>query len=240
MSRDDLFKINLDESSDSIDDLIDASVDKKLELDDCVPNQLNSVSLKKEIMKIELNESLKLNDYLEFSRRAIDVITHDAIRYLTEAQWDLLKEEILDTSRHFEKLDPKAISSLDYTSLHNMSEQSREALTIVGIAKFNEMLYRDSLSLFMFLILLNPQCSDYWFRSGIAALYSEDFALGARNFTAAANLNPDLIEAHLFAAKCLLKDRRPVEAEEAYTLAKLKYQGSESKEIVELFRDFSF
>lgn len=234
-----------------LEDFLEVAISKNLDFeldsmtfDDLDPKFLKLTTSKQRRiqMKSELQEALNLIEYQRHTEIAIKLIHMEWKQYFNEEQYHQLQFDFANSISTIEAIDLVKITSEDLSTLHNITLESRGAIANMAIAKYKEAQYDDCLSLFMFLVLLNPYCSDYWFRSAIAAQNCKIFSLAATNFITAAALNPKLFTAHIFAAHCFLNDQMHIEAKEEFLIAKNQYEAMEPKpeEYLKLLDEFNF
>ena len=203
---------------------IDAYVDGlELPID---PNgrSLDTPQAKKEKMKLELKEAVKLPELSQNLDTAMEILISEGANYLSpEANQQLLA----DFSNAATLLADMTLADTANVSLQELSkfgDESMTSITTVAIAKYAEGKYLDCQAIFALLAILNPGYDEYWLRLGLAAQKNINFDLASRAYLAASGLNPDLIEARLFAAECFLACKE---------FDKAKHEISEAKKIAD-------
>jgi tetratricopeptide (TPR) repeat protein len=203
----DRFEIALDKS---IQQFLDT-----LSFDD-EPGQFLSSKAKREKFEQELKESLAHSDLNHYLVTAVQVIRRDGKQYLDKEVYSTVLEEFANAGKILETMDLEASPTEDFGQILHMSGETINSIFNIATAKFQEEIHAECLSLFVLLTVLQPKEFDLWYRTGIAAQACENYSLALNAYTIAADLNPELIEAHLFSIECYLKLDMAEEAKEEF------------------------
>lgn len=215
--------------------IIDAYLDQ-LPIDEGPPNQLISPQMKRNSLKLEVREIFEMKEYRERSKLAVDCILTEGMRYLDKEPWDQLQAEFETFSNHINSLNLSDLDDKNFSEIHAFSDASLGAIAHIAMAKFDEKQYKVSLALFTFLILLEPENGEWWFRAGIAAQFAEEYALASKNYLVAHEMSTDDVTSCLFAAHCFYKAGQKDQAKDALELAKkLIENNTGDQEKIELY-----
>jgi tetratricopeptide (TPR) repeat protein len=181
-----------------------------------------SPKLKRQKIKLELNEASKMPDLFDPVNTAIEVIFSEGTKYLSQAEYDTLVVELAVSTEYLANIGTGEAEK-DIQTAAQISNVSIKALEKIAVAKFEEERYPESLGLLCLLSVLVSGNAEYWFRLGIAAQRCENLELASKAYGVASDLNRDNIGARLFAAQCFI-DRS--------LLDEAKKQISEAKDLV--------
>ncbi|HEV8052796.1 MAG TPA: hypothetical protein VGP47_09890 [Parachlamydiaceae bacterium] len=186
-----------------LDSQIDAYVDG-LSLDD-LSNQKSLISpeAKKVKMKLELKEAVKLPDLSLSLDSAMEILINEGSNYLSPEANQALLSAFSNAASILADMTLTDVSEINLQELSKFDDEGMNSIVTVAIAKYGEGKYADSESIFALLAILNPGYAEYWLRLGLAAQKNANLELASRAYTAAAEIDPDLIEARLFNAECL-------------------------------------
>lgn len=187
-------------------------------------NQLLSPQLKRAARKNELNEALKLPELSEHITSAIASLADEGKQYLDSAAYDSMIAHLSHAADILEELDLETPLAETFNKILDIDDDTTEAILKIASAKFAENQYSESLSLFVFLTVLQPLNPDLWYRTAIVAQQCGNYTLALSDYAIAANLNQELLGAHLFASECHLKLNQLKEA---------KIQYEEAKDVIE-------
>lgn len=193
-------KSRLDEE---LDKEIDAYVDS-IELEED-PKALQSSKAKRESLRQEIKEAVKLPELSKLLETAIGIIFSEGAKYLSPEENDKLLSNFSQASTRFASMHLSDATDKNLQELVEISDDSMNSMVTIAIAKFKEERFADCLALFSLLSILNPAYSEYWFRMGIAAQKCENYDLASKAYEAASQLDPKLIGSRLFAAECFVE-----------------------------------
>lgn len=203
---------------------LDKEIDKyidSLELEeDPEHKSLKSPEARKESMRIELKEAVKLPELSKDLETAINILFSEGGVYLSKEAYQTLIDDFSNASSIMihTKLEDSGTDTLQH--LAKISDESMKSIVEIAIAKFTEERYNDCFTLFSLLTILNPAYAEYWFRFGLAAQKCEKYELASRAYAAALELDPQLIGARLFGAECLIRRGLFSEAKQEIEIAK--------------------
>lgn len=152
----------------------------------------------------EVRRASDLSEFGAYITSAVRIFRHEGIRYLDEEQNRILLEGLSELGKKIDQLDLENLTDQSLYEAFEVLNPSVEAVLKMGIAKYEEDLYQDSLALFTFLTLIEAGEPDYWFRMGLVAEKDNKIDLALRAFEVAEDLNPGLAGPHIYAAECLL------------------------------------
>ena len=185
---------------------------------------LETPQAKKEKMKLELKEAAKLPELSQNLDTAMEILIAEGANYLSTEANQALLSDFSNAATLLADMTLADTTDLSLQELSKFGDESMTSITTVAIAKYAEGKYADSQALFALLAILNPGYDEYWLRLGLAAQKNANFDLASRAYAAAVELNPDLIEARLFAAECLFAGKE---------FDKAKHEIAEAKKIAE-------
>lgn len=181
---------------------------------------LLSTAQRQERARSVLKEVFQMKELTYQVQEALTIICSEGQKYLTSEQYKKLLKEIRHSAEILGDLDLTLIMTANFKEILHVSNESVDAIVEIAVAKFDEEQFGACLALFTFLTVLTPESADYWFRAAIAAQHNQDDDLALKNYAIAAQLAPELAEAHIFAAQCYLNKGLSPEAAEEYEEAK--------------------
>jgi tetratricopeptide (TPR) repeat protein len=208
-----------------LDQEIDAYVDS-LELEEG-PNALESVKAKREKIRNEIKEGVKLPELTKLLESAMGIVISEGERYLSAEENGQLLSDFANAAKYFAAMHLAESSDKNLQELIHISDDSMKSIVQMALAKFTEERFADCLALFSLLSILNPAYSEYWYRLGIAAQKCGNYDLALRAYHGALQLDPHLIGAKLFTAECLIELKRFDEAKSE--IAEAKKMANEQK-----------
>jgi tetratricopeptide (TPR) repeat protein len=208
--------------TDQHDTALTASIKENLALEECDDDAQNQLSspvqkrIKAELDVKSLFEKLGLRGHI---LTTIQTVLDDGRKYLSQDEYEAVKENFKEAKSSLEKVDPKALVEMNVDQILGLTEHTIESIFKIGSAKCQEGDYPIALSLFVVLTVLQPSDFDLWHRTAIIAQGVEDFDLALRAYTEATRLNKGLIEAYIFSVECYLMKGLQQDAKEAYLKA---------------------
>lgn len=168
---------------------------------------LLSPQLKRARLKEELVDGVQMPELTEQLERAVQIIQNEGVKILSFDQYAHLIEAFSEARIRLEQLDlSKSSLKNNWGTLLQLNDGDTIAsLYKMGLVKYEQEQFFDSLALFSLLTALNPEESENWYRMGIAAHNCDKLDLALNAYHTAWELNPDLIGARLFAAQCHVK-----------------------------------
>lgn len=197
---------------------IDAYVDS-LELEE-TPNALQSSKIKREKIRHEIKEGVKLPELSQLLESAMGIVISEGELYLSQKENEKLLTDFANASKHFATMHLADSDNKNLQELIHITDDSMVSIVKMALAKFSEERFADCMALFSLLSILNPAYSEYWYRLGIASQKCGNYDLAARAYHAAAELDPNLIGARLFAAESYVQLKRSHEAKSEIAAAK--------------------
>jgi tetratricopeptide (TPR) repeat protein len=206
-----------------IESEIDAYVDG-MELDEDPSHALLSARARRESIKRDIKEEVKMPELAQFIDVAMEILHSEGPHFLSQESNQALLSELSASNENLGDIGIKEASSEKLQALAKLSDESMKSIYEIAVLKFKEGLFPDSLALFSLLGTLDPGQPEYWFRLGIAAQKCEKLEMASRAYAATSKLDPENIGARLFAAECLinrgLRDEAKAEIAEAKKLMK--------------------
>lgn len=186
---------------------------------------------REETVKLKIKEALKLPELSQQLDQAISILLKDGTSYLSKEDFDRLTHEFQDANKIFSQIKLEETTQFNLQDLCHISDESMLAIVNVGVAKYSEKQYLDCLALFALLTTLDPTVPEYWLRYGLAAYVNDKDEIALKAYEVALDLNPNFVEARLFAAECYIKQDMFNEAKEEYLVAKKLLSESKEKSI---------
>ncbi|MBA3237112.1 MAG: hypothetical protein H0T62_02025 [Parachlamydiaceae bacterium] len=184
-----------------IDDYIDT-----FSLVECAPkNALIPDSIRRVKIKEDLKNSVNFLNIDMDLNESFEILTNDGLLYLEKEESQEMITQILGIPLYIDQVDfNKPLKESLSTFLH-ISDSVMLSIFKIGIAKYNEMAYEASFSIFFLLSSLDHANEEGWYRLGIVAVHLEKINLALQAFAYAIYLNADLLGARLFSAQCYIK-----------------------------------
>lgn len=209
---------------------------KEIPIENDPSNQLLSVELKRARLEAEMLEALEMKDVNQQGEIAVAILAQEGKRYLAAGELENLKAQFLQASHHLAEDDINQLIDEDQIA-SGFNAEALAAIEKVAVAKFDEEQYSGSLALFVFLTLLDPGNANYWLRAGIASQRNGNETAALQYFVAATEIDPEMCEAHVFAADCYLNQKRNEDADKHHACAKQIFAAMDIKpqSLYELF-----
>lgn len=220
-----------DEKNEDEKNQLEIEVDKEIDtyVDNFVFNEtpeqkaLQNLKLRRESLRQELKEGVKLSEFSEMVEKAIDILSDEQTNQLSKEGNEQLSAALSRASSNLATIKSIEIGNATLQSITEISQDTMSLIAQAALAKFAQQMFGDSEALFSFLSILNPEYSEYWLRLGISAQKNENLDLASRAYTAASALDPDNIGARLFGADCLMErhllEESKIELEAAKNIA---------------------
>jgi tetratricopeptide (TPR) repeat protein len=208
----------------AIEKAIKQEVDTMLADEDPSQNRFISLQAKRSKLEQEVRESLDMSAFGNHIESAIGILKKEGWQSLEKEEFELLVKELDNLSQKLANLKPDSLNNENLTAALTIEQSNLNSILKVGIAKINEGLMSESLSIFTFLSTLDAADPEYWYRLGLVAQKCEQYPLALRAFAAASLLAPDFIGSRVFAAESHLalnqRENALAEIEEAKKLLK--------------------
>lgn len=202
--------------------------------DDFLKNRLLPPGAQRTKILLEMKGGVSFSRLESYLTASLEILHSEGNRYLSEEPFLQMEKEFSQIPLLLELLDVSKELTDTFQTIFNISDPVMASILKVAIAKFDEEQYEQSLALLAFLSTLAPGNFDYWFRLGIVAQRAQNYELALNSYAVAADLNPQLIGAKLFAIECYLQKEQPDKAIKALEEAK---QIAESNDIASEWRD---
>lgn len=168
----------------------------------------------------EIRQGSDLTDFGKNISLAITIFRKEGIRYLEKENYNHLISALQTINEKIKSLNLKDLKEELIKKALEISEEVAISILKIGVDKFEEGVYKDSLAVFSFLTLVCPDEPEYWYRMGHVAHLDNQLELSIKAFHAAATLDQDLVEPHIFSAECHLELKEYAEA--AYEIQEAK------------------
>lgn len=194
---------------------------KKISLheEDPSKNLLMTPSMKRIRMKEQLQEEAKYSKLSSFVEAAFMILTLEGKKYLNNEHYESMIAAFANAYTILNKIDLGPSSTENFQTILNFDDETITSIFNIAVEKYKESQYADSLSLFILLLILIPQNSDYWYRAGIAAHECKNYELALQLYAGVSSLDPSLIAPWIFSVECHLIQNSQEEAKNAYAEA---------------------
>lgn len=188
----------------ALEESIKEYVDMKMKEEDPMNNQLLPRAVRREKLFEEVRKTLDFSELEKNVTTALKIFKDEGQRYLSETEYAALLQEIKQMGFRLKSLDVKNLDEERLKSVYDFSPECLNSILKIGVAKFNEGLLPECQSVLTFLTTIKADEPEYEYRLGLVAQKSGQYDIAVRAYEAATNLDPQLIEAHIFAAQCYL------------------------------------
>ncbi len=188
----------------AIEKQIDAYIDSLNLEEEFGKSTLISPEMKKKQIREEMKANLKMPEIEGYITAAFKALRSEGEHYLGA---ELYKEMIDEFDVIIPKLEVMDLSQPveeNFQTLLNISDEVMTGIFGMAIEKYKEGDYSTSLSIFTLLTTLDSGNSEYWYRLGIASQRFENYDMALKAYETSIELEPDLMEAYLFASECCL------------------------------------
>jgi len=196
------------EEEESSEKALDASIRREVDLliSELNPdhNQFLSRQQMRKKLEMEIREAIDCHELGQHIKAAISLLEHEGRHHIDESDHGNLMQEIENLRMHMKSIDVAHIDKEMLKAALNFSESGQASILQIGVAKFIEERFPESLSIFAFLSTIASEDPDYWYRLGLAAQKCENYELALSAYGATANLAPEFVGARIFSAQCNL------------------------------------
>ena len=204
----------------ALENSVEEQVDLLMKETDPAHYALNPWQIRRAKLKNELLESIDLKELSSHHSAAIRILKNEGKSYLNDEENQALLIALDQMRDQLEKLDLRSLDDSSFRKALAISEDVHSLILGMGITAFTRELFSDSLSIFAFLSLIDPENPEYWYRLGLAAQQLEQYKLAIQAYAATANLAPEFIGVHIFSAQCYLKTGQRSAAQVEFAAAK--------------------
>lgn len=195
----------------AINFIIKKTVDEKM-IDVKPSNRLLPDHILRIKLEKEERESIELVELERHIFLAISIILTECHKYLSEKEAHLLLEEMHALKIKLNQFTENALDNEKFKCLVNFCSENIDSICKIGLAKDHLNLQSDSLSIFAFLTILNPENATHWYRLGLMAQKNQYLELALRAYDVAGPMSPDFIGIPIFATQCCLGLSLPTHA----------------------------
>lgn len=189
----------------ALEETIKQYVKTLMEEEDLSRCSLISPEMRRIKLEQELLEAVDMPEFGQYLSSAIQILEHEGGNYLEKEEYQSLLSEIDTLRSHIENLDLNTVDDSSLKEALAVPASARASILKVGISKFTEELFQDSLSIFTLLSTLDTEDPDYWYRVGLTAQRSKQYPLAIKAYAACSDLAPEFLGARIFSAQCYLK-----------------------------------
>jgi len=219
-------EVKKDKFEEAIENDIIAYVDSLTFEEESGP-QLLSLKMKKAKLVEELKESIKMPELENFFDTAFMFINSDGLRYLDSSKYETLSSEFSHASEILDQLDPTKEIPIKLQGMLEISDEMMNAIYEIAKGAYKEEKNQESLSLFVYLSVLDQTNLEYWYRVGIGAQKCGNIDLALKAYSVCIEIDSELVGARLFSAECHLINGDLESAEKEMTKAKNIIENSE-------------
>ncbi len=212
------------------EDIIQEQIEKAVANDNASDNHYLSPAARRAKIELEIRRTLESQESTKLITTAISVLRNEGQQYLNKEANTTLQNDLYLLNNQFLSLDIKNLNDEGLVNALRISPQSRQAIRSIAIEKLEQGLLGDSLAVFLFYALVNPEDPDSWFRLGLIAQKNKYYDLALQAFTNTSHLDPSFVGGRIYAAQCYLEAAKPHEAEIEIKEAKHVLETSHDKE----------
>lgn len=218
-------KIDKNSEDPVIEETIQREVDRLMAEEDPTANQL----LPKEAKRAKIEQEVRaFADHTEFGKYIASAYSI----FETEVTEDqTLQKSLSELKKKLNQLDLKEeLSDEKLQAILALPEEVQNSILKIGITKFTEEKFEESLAVFTFLTAVADEEPDYWYRLGLVAQKAGHLDLAINALKTVSDLAPDFIGAHLYEAECYLNNGMINEAKLELDEAKKCFHTTDEKE----------
>lgn len=178
-------------------------------------NLLMAPEVRRAKMKMELIQEAKCSKLSSYVESAIAILRSEGKNYLDEEKYMLMNKTFENAYIILNKIDLTPPFIDNFQTLLEFSDDTIESIFNIAVIKHRELKYEDSLSLFILLLTLIPENSDYWYRAGMVAYECKKYELALDFYSVVSSLDPLFIAPWIFSSECYLKLNSQVQAKSA-------------------------
>ncbi len=190
---------------------IKKQVDAQLALENPADHKLLSLSLRHKELEQEIHDASSLTEFGKYFSLAVNILLNEGEKHLENEENATLQKSLGELIQHIDNIDFELSDTILQDAL-KMDSNIGPYILKIGIDKYKKGNMNESLAIFLFLTLVNPDEPDYWFRFGLIAKKCENYPLALSAFATTSELAPDFIGSHIYSAHCHLKMHSKEEA----------------------------
>lgn len=189
-----LMKGNIPKPQNRFISRIDKEIEEKLKSEQFILNELESPDMIRAKLKYEMKKELELPE--------IEPRIQAAIQILEESQE--FQVDLTNIRRIINQLTAKDELKDNLKTIFEISDASMDAIYKLALNKLEMSELENSLSLFILLVSLMPENADYWYRAGLLAQMSGQYAFALQFYRGCLLSDSEFIEAKILAVDCHL------------------------------------
>ncbi|MBS0654978.1 MAG: hypothetical protein JSR46_04305, partial [Verrucomicrobia bacterium] len=146
--------------------------------------------------------------FTEFGKNlslGVTILRSEGKEYLEEEENSALQNALDKLSEQIDTFNLSELNEANLQAALKVDAALGRLILKVGIEKFSKGQLAESLGIFLFLTLVNPEEPDYWFRFGLVAKECEEYRIALNALATASELAPTFIGAYIYAAYCHLQ-----------------------------------
>ncbi|MBA3238364.1 MAG: hypothetical protein H0T62_08490 [Parachlamydiaceae bacterium] len=182
--------------------------------DNCPPNLLIPPHLQHDKLRNEIKSQVESEELSRYLKIAIDSLIKDGSHCTELTEYEDMQVQFFEAIGYLNELDVTKPMEENLQKILHISDSVMATAIKIAQYEYEENRLEESLSIFAFLSLLNPEDPDYWYRLGIVTYQLQHFELALRAFTNATSLDISFIETRIYSAECYTRLNRLNEAKE--------------------------
>lgn len=186
----------------AIEEVIKNRLDELLAEEEAKDIKFESLTVRKAHLEREIRDSINFTEFDRHITEAITILWKEGSASLEKEEYSVLINSLFALKKNLSLLDLNELDDAKLQEVLKLPANCGEMILKIAIEKFNQKQYDESLSLLIFLTLVNPQDPDYWYRLGLVAKKCKNYPLALCALETTSELTPDFIGSHIFAAYC--------------------------------------
>ncbi len=182
-------------------------------------NGLLPPAVKKEKLKLEFKDQIKVDELKEHLARAFEIIGNEGKILLNETEWELLEGELSHAAEIMENFAYDTVLSTNYAKFLGITAPSLQAIDDLASLKF-EQKPEEALSLLALLTTLEEDNPESWFELGMCFQKLNRHEKALQAYASCLGIDPNHVGSKVFSAVCSLKLDQFREARKFYQEAK--------------------
>jgi tetratricopeptide (TPR) repeat protein len=189
----------------AIDEVIKNRLDELLAEEEAKDIKFESLTVRRAHLEQEIRDSINFTEFERHITEAITILWKEGSTSLEKEEYSMLINGLFILKKNLIRLDLNELDDAKLQQALKLPTNCGELILKIALEKFNQGQYHESLSLLIFLTLVNPEDSDYWYRLGLVAQKCKNYPLALCALETTSELTPDFIGSHIFAAYCYLE-----------------------------------
>lgn len=186
----------------SIDEAIKKLVDELLAEEEGNGIKFESLIVRRARLEQKIHNSTSFTEFSQHVSDAITILWKEGPNFLGKEEYLILINGLFILKKKLDLLDPNDLNDAALQEILKLPSNCGKLIHKIAIEKFDQKQSQESLSLLIFLTMVNSDDPDYWFRLGLVAQNCKNYPLALWALQTTAELAPDFIGTHIFAAYC--------------------------------------